>query len=134
METRDFSSVKRIVIKVGTNTLSQGNTVDMEYIRDLSEQIAQLKKMDYEVLLITSGAIGMGAGELGIKGKISSIPKRQACAAVGQPLLMHAYKLAFAPLNVQIAQVLLTSDVLSHRGTYLKCSGDHASNGCFTHF
>jgi glutamate 5-kinase len=91
----------------------------MAYIQDLSSQITALKQSGLEALLVTSGAIGMGAGEMGISEKITSIPKRQACAAIGQPLLMHAYKKAFSEAGQVIAQVLLTSDVLSQRQTYL---------------
>jgi glutamate 5-kinase len=119
MGKRNLSRVKRIVIKVGTNTLARDGAIDMGYIHNLSSQITSLKQSGLEVLLVTSGAIGMGAGEMGITERIVSIPKRQACAAIGQPLLMHAYKKAFSEAGQVMAQVLLTSDVLSHRQTYL---------------
>jgi glutamate 5-kinase len=71
------------------------------------------------VLIVTSGAIGMGAGQLGMTERVTGIKMRQACAAVGQPLIMEEYRRAFSELGITVAQVLLTADVLNHRATYL---------------
>ena len=73
----------------------------------------------HRVLIVSSGAIGMGAGELGITERVTSITMRQACAAMGQPLLMQEYRQAFSGCGVKVAQVLLTSDVLANRRSYL---------------
>ena len=62
---RDFSAVRRIVIKVGTNLLSSGQGIDAARIRTICAQISELKNMGYQVILVTSGAIGLGAKELG---------------------------------------------------------------------
>jgi len=137
---RDFSKAKRIVIKIGTNTLTKDAGVDAGYIRRIARQISSLLATDRQVVIITSGAIGMGAGQLsgyqgargagkqgskvsgpkiGLAGKIKDIKMRQACAAIGQPLLMAEYKKSFARYGITVAQVLLTAEVLNNRKTYL---------------
>lgn len=116
---RNFSKAKRIVIKIGTNTLSKNGSVDSAYIRCIAKEISALLNDGREVVIITSGAIGMGAGQLDITGQVSRIKIRQACAAVGQPLLMSEYRKALARYNLNVAQVLLTSEVLNNRRTYL---------------
>lgn len=116
---RAFKDFTRIVVKIGTNTLSNGGQIDAQYIGEMAAQVVKLHKEGKQILLVTSGAIGMGAGELGLKEKVTEIPMRQACASIGQPLLMHQYKKAFEPHGLSIAQVLLTTDVLSHRQAYL---------------
>ncbi|MBN1687444.1 MAG: glutamate 5-kinase [Spirochaetales bacterium] len=115
---RNFSQTARVVVKIGTHCLSAGATVDSGYIRAISRQVAAVLEK-HHVLIVSSGAIGMGAGELGITERVTSITMRQACAAMGQPLLMQEYRQAFAERGVKVAQVLLTSDVLANRRSYL---------------
>ncbi len=117
---RDFSTVRRIVVKVGTNVLTHGGHVDEHYIALLAAQIASIRSSGREVCLVSSGAIGFGAVELGIAGPVQDVVMRQACAAVGQPILMDAYRRAFNEHNVSIAQVLLTREVLNGRSSYVK--------------
>ncbi len=116
---RNFSESKRVVVKIGTNTLSKDGGIDAEYVRDIAGQISSLVKGGRQVVLVSSGAIGMGAGQLGLTGGVTDMKMRQACAAIGQPLLMQEYRLAFAEHEVKVAQVLLTAQVLDHRKTYL---------------
>ena len=116
---RDFSKAKRIVIKIGTNTLSRNGSIDTAYVRRIARQISSLIAADREVLIVTSGAIGMGAGQLRLTGKVEGIKMRQACAAIGQPMLMAEYRKAFARFGISVAQVLLTTEVLNNRKTYL---------------
>jgi len=116
---RDFSKVKRIVIKIGTNTLVKAGGVDSAYIRRVARQVVELLKSGRQVVIVTSGAIGMGAGQLGLKTKVKDTKLRQACAAIGQPLLMTEYRKAFSRYGVIVAQVLLTTQVLDNRKTYL---------------
>ena len=116
---RDFSGVKRLVIKIGTNVLSKNYAVDTEYLRVMAGQIAHLAREGRQVLVVTSGAVGMGAGELGIREKITSVKMRQACASIGQPLLMKEYKDIFREYGMRSAQILLTREVLNNRKTYL---------------
>jgi glutamate 5-kinase len=116
---RDFSRVKRVVVKIGTNTLSRGGKVDTAYVGRIARQVCKLLEEGREVLIVTSGAIGMGAGRLGLKGKVKGTKMRQACAATGQPLLMDEYRKAFGKSGVNVAQVLVTAEVLNNRRSYL---------------
>jgi glutamate 5-kinase len=116
---RNFANIKRVVVKIGTNTLSKDGRIDIDYIADIAAQIKRLHDKGLEVLLVSSGAIGMGAGELGLQGKVRGIKMRQACAAIGQPLLMHEYHKAFANEGITIAQVLVTAWVMDNRTSYL---------------
>jgi glutamate 5-kinase len=116
---RNFTNSKRIAIKIGTNTLSKDGGVDSTFIRSLASQVAELAKSGREIVIITSGAIGMGAAQLKISEAVTGIQMRQACAAVGQPLLMMEYKKAFDKFGLTCAQVLLTAEVLNNRQTYL---------------
>ncbi|MCE5186280.1 MAG: glutamate 5-kinase [Planctomycetaceae bacterium] len=116
---RNFKKAKRIVIKVGTNTLTTDNGVDSDYIRTLAAQMALLQKDGRQVLLVSSGAIGMGAKSLHLDGPVKDMQLRQACAAIGQPLLMHEYHNAFTDEGLIVSQVLLTAEVLNNRKTYL---------------
>ncbi|HCK99073.1 MAG TPA: glutamate 5-kinase [Candidatus Marinimicrobia bacterium] len=116
---RDFNQAGRIVIKVGTAILTKNDSVDTEYIQSLACQIAELIKEKRSVALVTSGAIGMGAGALNLKGPIKDLKMRQACAAIGMPLLMNEYYKAFFKHGIIVAQVLLTAEVLNERRSYL---------------
>jgi len=116
---RNFTNAKRIVVKVGTNVLSRNSKVDTDFLAVIAEQIAQLIKQKRQVILVTSGAIGMGAGALGLRGKIADVKKRQVCAAVGQSILMHEYRQVFNAQGQQVAQVLLTNRIMSQRKNYV---------------
>jgi len=125
---RNFESAKRIVIKIGTNILTKGAGVDAGYVRRVAGQVNSLLKDGRQVVIISSGAIGMGVGQLsghqanrkpGLAGGARNIKMRQACAAIGQPLLMAEYRKSFLRYGVTVAQVLLTAEVLDHRKTYL---------------
>jgi glutamate 5-kinase len=116
---RDFSKTKRVVIKIGTSTLARAGGIDAAYIGDVAAQVKALLDGGRQVVIITSGAIGMGAGQLGLTEKPREMKMRQACAAIGQPLLMQEYRKAFLQHGVQVAQVLVTAEVLTNRKTYL---------------
>ncbi len=116
---RDFSQAKRIVIKIGTNTLSKDGGIDTAYVQKVARQVSSLIKQGREIVIVTSGAIGMGAGRLASEPKLQDMKVRQACAAIGQPLLMAEYRKAFLRHGVNTAQVLLTAEVLNNRKTYL---------------
>ncbi len=116
---RDFGKTKRVVIKIGTHTLTKDAGIDAAYFRRIASQVASLLETGRQVVVITSGAIGMGAGQLDLAGKPKGMKMRQACAAIGQPLLMQEYRKAFLRHDVTVAQVLLTAEVLSQRKTYL---------------
>jgi glutamate 5-kinase len=116
---RDFSKSKRIVIKIGTNTLTKDSGIDVGYVQRIAEQITALVRTGRQVVIVTSGAIGMGVGQLHLTDKPREMKMRQACAAIGQPLIMAAYRKAFASHGITVAQVLLTAEVLDNRKTYL---------------
>ena len=123
---RNFSTVKRVVIKIGTNTLAKDGGVDSGYVESVARQVAELLQSGRQVVIVTSGAIGMGAGQLALEGPVKGMKMRQACAAIGQPLLMHEYHDVFAEQGLIVAQVLLrflrTSDVNSTCATMSPCS------------
>ena len=91
---RDFSKVKRVVIKIGTNILTKNGVIDSGYVRRIARQINSLLKAGRHVIIVSSGAIGMGAGQLEMRRKVTNTKMRQACAAIGQPLLMAEYRKA----------------------------------------
>ena len=115
---RDLGRIHTIVIKVGTNLLSSKDGIDMERVRDIAGQAARLIKDGHHVLLVSSGAIGMGAKALKHNNPVKHIPLRQACAAIGNPLLMTAYQQAFSEYNLLCGQVLITRNVLNNRTGY----------------
>jgi glutamate 5-kinase len=122
---RDFESVKRIVIKIGTNTLTKAGKIDSAYVRRIAAQIASLLEEGRQIVVISSGAIGMGIGQLRLRKQAldMKMQMRQACAAIGQPLLMVEYRKAFARHGINVAQVLVTAEVLDNRKTYLNLRG-----------
>jgi len=112
-------SYKRIVVKIGTNLLTRkmcGLRVNL--VSQIAKEIAALKKKGMEVMIVTSGAIGAGCLELGVK-KSREIEVRQALAAVGQSLVMRAYSDAFSKHKVNVGQILLTYEDFSNRKRYL---------------
>ena len=116
---RDFNKAKRIVIKIGTNILTKDSGVDTAYVSRIARQISALLKTDRQVVIISSGAIGMGCGQLDRVRKVQNIKMRQAYAAIGQPLLMAEWRKSFLRHGVTVAQVLVTAEVLNNRKTYL---------------
>ena len=118
---RNFENVKKIVLKIGTNTLTKEGTIEIDtaYVSRIARQINSLLETGRQVVIITSGAIGMGADQLDLADRVKDTKMRQACAAIGQPLLMAEYRKSFAHYGVTVAQVLLTAEVLNNRKTYL---------------
>jgi glutamate 5-kinase len=115
-----LQSVKRIVIKVGTSTLTHPTgQLNLNLMERLVRQLVDLHNQGKEVALVTSGAVGAGMGRLGIGKKPASIMEHQALAAVGQALLMQVYEKLFSEYGKIVAQVLLTRTDVSVRGRYL---------------
>lgn len=99
----------RVVIKVGTSTLTYGNgNINIRRIESLCKVMSDLKNSGLEVILVSSGAIAMGVGKLGLKEKPSDIPSKQAAAAIGQCELMYIYDREFQEHNHTVAQILMT--------------------------
>ena len=99
----------RIVIKVGTSTLahSTGN-INIRHVEELCKVMSDLKNAGHEIILVSSGDIGMGVGKLSLKEKPQDMPTKQAAAAVGQCELMYTYDKLFSEYNHTVAQILLT--------------------------
>lgn len=111
---------KRIVVKLGTAVLMrEEGGVALSRFYSFVEGIADLIKNGKEVLLVTSGAIGLGVKRLNLEKRPKELPLKQACAAVGQGLLMSMYADAFEKLGITTAQILLTEDDFSNRNRYL---------------
>src|SRR5947209_6921862 len=96
----------RLVVKVGTSLIAPGGRIDTALMRAL---VDQLDLSRHEYLIVTSGAIASGMSNLGLREKPSNVPRMQACAAVGQSLLMHTYEQLFFGKKV-VAQLLLSND------------------------
>ncbi|HRU39010.1 MAG TPA: glutamate 5-kinase [Candidatus Goldiibacteriota bacterium] len=106
---------KRIVIKVGTNLLTDEKGIKRSFLRSLVNQAAVLHEKGKEIIIVSSGAIGAGIRKLGMASKPVKLPEKQAVAAVGQITLMHAYESLFAEKNINVAQVLLEHDDIRNR-------------------
>ena len=103
--------LRRIVVKLGTNVIMRADgRVALGLLCGLVEQIAALRDGGYEVLVVSSGAVGLGVERLGLQHRPTVLAQVQACAAIGQSRLMALYGDAFDRLNCPIAQVLLTED------------------------
>ena len=103
----------RIVVKVGTSTLThEAGRINIRRVECLCRVLSDLMNAGHELILVSSGAIGMGVGKLSLKEKPSDMPTKQAAAAVGQCELMYVYDREFSQYNHTIAQILITnSDV-----------------------
>ncbi len=117
---KNLQKSKRIVIKFGTNVLtnSDGNLA-LSRIYSFIEDIAQLKKQGKEIIIVTSGAVGLGAKKLKLGESPNLVSIKQACAAVGQSKLMYFYEDGFDKFDIVTAQILLTEDDFSIRERYL---------------
>ena len=103
----------RIVVKVGTSTLAhETGRLNIRRVEELCRILSDLKNCGHEVILVSSGAIGMGVGKLALKERPRDIPTKQAAAAVGQCELMYTYDRLFQEYNHTVAQLLLTGEDL----------------------
>lgn len=119
MDRNEFINAKRIVIKLGTNILrNDDGFVSLPRIYSFIEDMSRLVKDGKEVILITSGAVGLGKKKLGLDSTAGTALK-QACAAIGQSKLMSIYEGGFDTYNIVAAQILLTEDDFSQRKKYL---------------
>ena len=105
----------RIVVKVGTSTLAHATGhLNIRHEEELVKVLSDLKNAGHEMILVSSGAIGMGVGKLNLPGKPSDMPTKQAAAAVGQCELMYTYDRLFGEYNHTVAQILLTGEDIDH--------------------
>lgn len=104
-----ITDAKRIVVKVGTSTLThKTGQINIRLMEQLVKVLSDIKNSGLQVVLVTSGAIGVGVGKLGLPEKPADMPSKQAVAAVGQCELMYLYDKYFSEYNHTVGQVLLT--------------------------
>ncbi len=112
--------VRRVVIKVGTSTLTDNSgRIERPYLTSLASQIASLRSQGIDVVLVTSGAIRAGMERMGLAERPTTMPEKQAAAAVGQGLLMQMYSEIFEWHGITTGQVLLTREDFGDRRRYL---------------
>ena len=110
---KEIKDAKRIVVKVGTSTLTYANgQINLGRIEKLTRVLSDIVNSGKEVTLVTSGAVGVGVGKLKLKEKPTNIREKQALAAIGQCELMHIYSKFFGEYSHTVGQVLLTRDVI----------------------
>ena len=117
-----LKKAKRIVVKVGTSTITYANGKrNFSQIDRLARELSDLQNQGKEMILVSSGAVAVGVDRLGLTAKPSTIPGKQACAAVGQGVLMHTYEKLFADYGQIVAQVLITRTEAIDRHRYTNC-------------
>ena len=105
----------RIVIKLGTSTLAhKTGRLNIRRVEELCKVISDLKNAGNEIIMVSSGAIGMGVGKLSLSERPTDIPTKQAAAAVGQCELMYTYDKLFSEYNHTVAQILITGEDIEH--------------------
>jgi glutamate 5-kinase len=120
VRSETLSHVRRIVVKLGTGVLTDGRKrPDQVQFAQLVAQIAALRSVGKEVVLVTSGAVGAGMGVLGHEERPAALAERQACAAVGQSRLMAMYEALFRHYELTVGQVLLTHEDLADHTRHL---------------
>lgn len=109
----------RIVVKIGTSTLAHsGGRLNIRHVEELVKVLSDLKNAGHDLIVVSSGAIGMGAGKLGIA-RPQDIPTKQAAASVGQCELMYTYDKLFGEYNHNVAQILVTREDFGIEGRLL---------------
>lgn len=115
-----LGKANRIVIKLGTGLLTDAqNHLSLEHIEQLVAQVAALHQQKKQIIIVSSGAIGAGMAELGLKQRPKRLDELQAAAAIGQSKLMAVYDRLFGKFGITVAQVLLTHDDLKDRARHL---------------
>ncbi len=105
----------RIVVKIGTSTLAHATGhLNIRRVEELCKIMSDIKNAGHEVILVSSGAIGMGVGKLGLRQRPKDIPSKQAAASVGQCELMYTYDKLFSEYHHTVAQLLITGDDIAN--------------------
>ncbi|WP_300757563.1 glutamate 5-kinase [uncultured Brachyspira sp.] len=119
MKKIDLNNINRIVFKFGTNVLrNDEGYISLARIYSFIEAIAKFHRMGKEVLIVTSGAVGLGAKKINVQ-DLDEVALKQACAAIGQSQLMSIYEDGFSKFDIVTAQILLTEEDFSNRRRYL---------------
>lgn len=114
-----LKKASRIVVKLGSNVITAENSLNLDVIESISNQISTLMDRGIEVILVSSGAMAAGLRKMELCKRPDEIPKRQAIAAIGQSGLINAYEKSFATHDKKVAQILLTGEDLNNRVRYL---------------
>ena len=123
-----LENIQKIVVKVGTSTLTNGDgSLNIEKIKKIVSELSNLSDKGYDVVLVTSGAVGAGMGKLNMTERPKTLSEKQALASIGQVALTHLYQLLFQEYGKIIGQILLTRGDFSDRRRYL-----NARNVCNT--
>jgi glutamate 5-kinase len=118
-KARLLRTTRRVVVKIGSSSISGSGGIDRQRLGNLVEQLAGLRRRGLELVVVTSGAVAAGVARLGQRERPKAIPQRQAAAAVGQIALMAAYEELFRKLDMPVAQILLTHEDLASRQRYI---------------
>ena len=119
LQNRDgLKSVKRMVVKIGTKSLTTNGKLDVKKVSKLVNDVMEVRRLKREVLVVTSGAIGAGMGRLGIVSRPRKLSELQAVAAVGQSLLMQTYERFFSRWKQPVAQMLLSAEDFTNAARY----------------
>jgi glutamate 5-kinase len=115
-----MTASKRIVVKLGTSTLTAGTRqINRQRMLEIVQQVAKLHQQGHEMVVVTSGAMAAGRERLGFPEISRSVPAKQMLSAVGQGRLLHLYSQLFDLFDIAVGQVLLTRDDLADRSRYL---------------
>ncbi|MGO2384801.1 MAG: glutamate 5-kinase [Pseudolactococcus laudensis] len=115
MNREKLKTAKRIVVKIGTSSLILANgQINLKNMDDLAFTLSSLRHEGYDIILVTSGAIGVGLNVLGLDKRPSEIAQQQALASIGQVELMSLYNHIFARYQQKVSQLLLTNDVIEY--------------------
>ncbi|MBR3630886.1 MAG: glutamate 5-kinase, partial [Oscillospiraceae bacterium] len=110
----DIRNKRRIVIKLGTSTLAhKTGKLNIRRMTNLTRVLSDIQNAGHEVILVSSGAVGLGVGKLNLPERPKDTPLKQAAAAVGQCELMHIYDEMFSKYSITVAQILLTKTIIS---------------------
>ena len=109
---------EKLIIKIGTATLSASKGINTQVIEKLTSVIAKLRNLDHKIVLVTSGAVGLGVKELKLLKKPTTILEKQMAASIGQVKLMETYERYFSKHKITIAQILLTRDGFEQKEVY----------------
>lgn len=109
-----ISEKKRIVIKVGSSSLVHESTGEVDFVKleQLVRFLCDLRNQDKDIILVSSGAVGVGRKALGLSGRPDTLPLKQACASVGQAVLMMMYQKLFGEYNHTASQILMTKHTI----------------------
>ncbi|MCP4744628.1 MAG: glutamate 5-kinase [Desulfobacteraceae bacterium] len=119
MPQNKLKKARRVVVKLGSNVITAVNSLNLQVIESISNQISRLMDSGIEVIVVSSGAMAAGLRKMQMNKRPEEIPKRQAIAAIGQSGLMNAYEKSFGLRDKKIAQILLTGEDLNDRKRYL---------------